>query len=146
MSKRNRHIYFGIWAMILVIVGLEPGLSDYDKSKLPDMVRVMQVTATVALLFGLLKKSALHKEKFVMYWMVISAISGIVLISTWLQKWREVHHYSFSYLQMHYRLVIVSFSLLLYLIYRIYNDYFENEEQEEPQAEKLPAKQSEQVA
>jgi len=45
-----------------------------------NVVRGLQFTATVALLYGIFKKEPLHKDIFILFWLVLTAFLFISLV------------------------------------------------------------------
>ncbi|XP_064543194.1 uncharacterized protein LOC135431796 [Drosophila montana] len=48
--------------------------SYYLRQEFLAVIRALQVMATVSLLFGVLKKEKLHKDKFLLFWLIITSI------------------------------------------------------------------------
>jgi len=46
-----------------------------------NVVRGLQLTATVALFYGVFKKGPLKKDKFILFWLVLTAFLFLILVS-----------------------------------------------------------------
>ncbi|XP_023175130.1 uncharacterized protein LOC111602350 [Drosophila hydei] len=75
LTKRNCLIASGPIALgfALGTFGIDGSYSYRDYAVFLNMLRGLQVMSTASLLFGLLKKEPLHKDKFVLFWLLTTS-------------------------------------------------------------------------
>ncbi|TDG51855.1 hypothetical protein AWZ03_001915 [Drosophila navojoa] len=59
--------------LALATFAIDLSYSYRDYAAFLNILRCLQLMATISLLFGLLKKDALHKDKFVLFWLIVSS-------------------------------------------------------------------------
>ncbi|XP_034478992.1 uncharacterized protein LOC117785189 [Drosophila innubila] len=71
LNKTYRHVAIGLIVMGLALVTFA---YPYQLQGFLNVIQGLQGTATVALLFGILKKDPIHKDKFLLFWLVSTAV------------------------------------------------------------------------
>ncbi|XP_017867229.1 PREDICTED: uncharacterized protein LOC108616506 [Drosophila arizonae] len=90
----------------------------------------MQLMATISLLFGLLKKDAMHKEKFVLFWLIVSSVLfSFLCYFCLIYIGRELFDF-YDFIgfvgQFFLLCLIVGLTVLMgYLLYFVYQQYVE---------------------
>ncbi|EDW62124.2 uncharacterized protein Dvir_GJ19925 [Drosophila virilis] len=114
-----------------IVMGMSLGTfaMDYYCQEFLAIFRALQVLATISLLFGVLKKEPLHKDKFLVFWLIITAIFFGVMCYYCMNFITDDFLYSF-YDFGEFLLALLVLLLLLaataflgYLIYYVYEEY-----------------------
>ncbi|XP_032590444.1 uncharacterized protein LOC116805006 [Drosophila grimshawi] len=128
LSKRNRLIASGPIAMGLALATF--AIPDYEVRDLMDIVRAVQLLATILLLYGIYKKNPQHKDKFLLIWLVITTFflgvlcyCNIVYITNDLFDFYDFG--SFFLLFLGFLVLLAATGLLAYIMYCVYQEFEE---------------------
>ncbi|TDG51854.1 hypothetical protein AWZ03_001914 [Drosophila navojoa] len=91
MFSLKRYMEIGIGLAVFGLTMATNALPYRWNFKLEE-IRLLQFAATMALLFGVLKAHSQHKDKFQIFWMIVTSITLIALLYAGLQE--VVKHYS----------------------------------------------------
>ncbi|XP_030558410.1 uncharacterized protein LOC115760961 isoform X1 [Drosophila novamexicana] len=121
-NRRNAQIGIGLSVMGLSLLS-NPFFSP-DQRDLLNFVLPAQLTATVALIYGVLRAHAQHKAKFLLFWLGISSafFSALLYASlfTFLDRgWNYFFYYIDNFLSL------LPASGIGYMMHLIYKDYVE---------------------
>ncbi|KAM8712751.1 hypothetical protein ACLKA7_013134 [Drosophila subpalustris] len=122
LTKTNRHVAIG-----LIVMGLAFVTFAYPSNvqTFLNVIQGLQLTATVSLIYGILKKDPLHKDKFLLFWMVSTAIFFFALVFCSFSYMGEYHYEDFFVVMLILLGMWIAAAAVACFVYLMYQEYIE---------------------